>query len=95
MSNIFLTAGFHDVDIDVCIGSMTHYYRFVCLNTPVGVGTDVVEQRAVLQHGLHLPQGDVLTRLQLHQVFFTIWKHNRVSYLQQHAFVHVHMGGYL
>lgn len=48
-------------------------------HTPVGVGTDVVDQRAVLQHGLHFSQRDVLSCLQLHQVLLTICKHSETA----------------
>lgn len=49
------------------------------MNTPVCIRADVVNQGAALQHGLHLPQGDVLARLQLHQVFLTIWKQQQIT----------------
>lgn len=59
-------------------------FSFISLkrrDAPVCIHANVVDQGAALQHGLHLPQGDVLPRLQLHQVFLTVWKHSKACSL--------------
>lgn len=64
---------------DILINSL-FYYNNIFISTimfhqhkPVGINTNVVNQRTVFQRGLHLSQGDVLSCLQLHQVLLTIW----------------------
>lgn len=49
-----------------------------CRGLPVCIGTDVVNEGAVLQDGLHLPQRHVLAGLQLHQVLFAVFITERV-----------------
>ena len=54
----------------------------VCRSLPVGVGTDVVYERAVLQNSLHFSERDVLACLQLHQVLLAVcWKRTSVTIL--------------
>lgn len=50
------------------------------LTLPVCIGTDVVDEGAVLQDGLHLPQRHVLAGLQLHQVLFAVLVTERVDF---------------
>src|SRR4029434_7826044 len=40
---------------------------------PVGIDTDVVNEGAVLERCFHLPQRDILSSLQLHQVLLTVY----------------------
>lgn len=47
-------------------------YRKSFNSLPVGVGTDVVYERAVLQNSLHFSERDVLACLQLHQVLLAV-----------------------
>lgn len=77
---------------DLLYKSLTEHRQLVFLsflqrswNTPVCIRTNVVDQGAALQHGLHLSQGHVLSRLQLHQVFLTIWKHGKPCCLKSCA----------
>lgn len=44
------------------------------MSLPVGVGTDVVYERAVLQNSLHFSERDVLACLQFHQVLLAVYK---------------------
>ena len=48
--------------------------RAALFRLPVGVGTNVVDEGAVLQNRLHLAQGHVLSCLQLHQVLLTVYR---------------------
>lgn len=50
----------------------------ICGGLPVCIGTDVVNEGAVLQDSLYLPQRHVLAGLQLHQVLFAVFITERV-----------------
>lgn len=62
---------------------------------PVGIGTDVVNEWAVLQNGLHFPKRDVLACLQFHQVLLAVYKkRTRVTILTDatlESYTHIHL----
>lgn len=41
---------------------------------PVGIGTDIIYERAVLENSLHFSKRDVLARLQFHQVLLAVYQ---------------------
>lgn len=49
-----------------------------CRCLPVCIGTDVVNEGAVLQDSFHLPQRHVFASLQLHQVLFAVFTREHV-----------------
>src|SRR4029434_2604041 len=54
---------------------------------PVGIDTDVVNEGAVLERCFHLPQRDILSSLQLHQVLLTVYTHTH-THARTHARTH-------
>lgn len=41
---------------------------------PVGIGTDIIYERTVLENSLHFSKRDVLASLQFHQVLLAVYK---------------------
>lgn len=50
-------------------------YRLYFVLAPAGIGTDVVDEWAAFQDGLHFSQRHIFSSLKLHQVFLTVLIH--------------------